>query len=157
MKQKEIQAMMERAPQIEANSLSGDYRALAEYNNVILAGHETSFGMEFITWEWVQDHTSLWQGHYFGDNLEKAQKDFTSRSGLLPPERMFSDEQLAVIYDAAQNMTTLYLVSNPKQEKLLNEIMSQIEEAIPHVIDLANVLTQSPTTDWREMGGMTLG
>lgn len=49
-----------------------------------------------------------------------------------------------MIFDAAQNMTTLDLVSNPEQSKLLEGIMGQIEEAVPQVIDLANELTQSP-------------
>ena len=41
-------------------------------------------------------------------------------------------------------MTTLNLVSNPEQSRLLEGIMKQIEEAVPQVIDLANELTQSP-------------
>ena len=41
-------------------------------------------------------------------------------------------------------MTTLDLVSNPEQSKLLEGIMEQLQEAVPQVIDLANVLTQSP-------------
>lgn len=154
MEKERIQAMMEKAPRIQADSLSGDYRALAEFNNVILAGHQTSYGMEFVTWEWVQDHTSLWQGHYYGDDLEAAQKDFAARSGLISPERLFSDEQLAVIYDAAQNMTTLDLTSNQKQSELLEQVMDQIEEALPQVIDLANELTETPKPRQQEMGEM---
>ena len=49
-----------------------------------------------------------------------------------------------MIFDAAQNMTTLGLVSNPEQEKLLEQIMEQVEEVVPQVIDLANELTQYP-------------
>ena len=49
-----------------------------------------------------------------------------------------------MIYDAVQNMTALDLVSNPEQGKLLERIMEQLQEAVPQVIDLANVLTQSP-------------
>ena len=41
-------------------------------------------------------------------------------------------------------MTTLNLVSNPEQGRLLEGIMKQIEEAVLQVIDLANKLTQSP-------------
>ena len=41
-------------------------------------------------------------------------------------------------------MTTLDLVSNPEQSKLLEGIMEQLQEAVPQVIDLANELTQSP-------------
>ena len=38
-------------------------------------------------------------------------------------------------------MTTLDLVSNPEQSKLLEGIMEQLQEAVPQVIDLANELT----------------
>jgi len=72
----EYQKLMEQATQIRASGLEGDYRALAEFNNVVLAGHQTRFGMEFVTWEWVQNHTSLWQGHYYGDNYAAAKQDF---------------------------------------------------------------------------------
>lgn len=53
------QKLMAQAPKIKASGLEGDYRALAEFNNVVLAGHQTSYGMEFVTWEWVQNHTTL--------------------------------------------------------------------------------------------------
>ena len=37
----EYQKLMEQAPQIHASGLEGDYRRLAEFNNVVLAGHQT--------------------------------------------------------------------------------------------------------------------
>lgn len=36
---KEYMALMETAPQLKAGSLEIDYRVLAEFNNVVLAGH----------------------------------------------------------------------------------------------------------------------
>ena len=77
------------------------------------------------------------------NNYAAAKQDFATRSGLIPSSLLFTREQLAVIFDAAQNMTTLDLVSNPEQEKLLEGIMKQIEEAVPQVIDLENELPQS--------------
>lgn len=88
--------------------------------------------------------TSLWQGHYYDNNYAAAKQDFVTRSGLIPSSHLFTREQLAVIFDAAQNMTELDLVSTPEQGKLLEGIMKQIEEAVPQVIDLANELTQIP-------------
>lgn len=110
---------METTPPLLADGLSGDY--------------------------WLQDGT-LWQGHYFnaGEGIDAAKRDFTARSGLVPAALLFTREQLSVIFDSAQNMTTLNLVSNPEQGRLLEGIMKQIEEAVPQVIDLANELTQSP-------------
>ena len=136
---------METAPRLLAEGLTGDYRRLAEHNGTLLAGHQTQYGVEFVTWNRLQDGT-LWQGHYFnaGEGIDAAKRDFTARSGLVPAALLFTREQLSVIFDAAQNMTTLNLVSNPEQSRLLEGIMKQIEEAVPQVIDLANELTQSP-------------
>ena len=130
--------------------------ALDQVRYIVLAGHEREggYGVEFITWERIQNGTELWQGHYYGNDYAAAKQDFAVRSGLLPPELLFTQEQLAVIFDAAQNMTTLGLVSNPEQEKLLEQIMEQVEEVVPQVIDLANELTQYPKQ--HEPGGMQL-
>ena len=137
---------METAPPLLAEGLSGDYRLLAEFNHIVLAGHERegNYGVEFVTWERIRNGTSLWQGHYYDNNYAAAKQDFATRSGLIHSSLLFTREQLAMIFDAAQNMTTLDLVSNPEQEKLLEGIMKQIEEAVPQVIDLANELTQYP-------------
>lgn len=74
--------LMEQASLIKASGLVDGYRALAEFNSIILAGHQTRFGMKFVTWEWVQNHTSLWQGHYFGGDFEAAKQDFVTRPGF---------------------------------------------------------------------------
>ena len=147
---------MALAPRLVADGLTGNYRLLAEFGDVVLAGHERAggYGVEFITWERIQEGTRLWQGHYYDNDYAAAKQDFAVRSGLLPPELLFTQEQLAVIFDAAQNMTTLGRVSNPEQEKLLEQIMEQVEEVVPQVIDLANELTQSPKQ--QEPGEMQL-
>jgi len=140
--------LMEQAPPLLAEGLTGDYRLLAEFNGTVLAGHHTQYGLEFITWDRTHDH-SLEHGHYYdtssgAEAYAAAKRDFAVRSGLLPADVLFTAEQLAIIYDAAQNMTIHGLVSNPEQEKLLEGIMEQIQEAVPQVIDLANELTESP-------------
>ena len=145
---------MVAAPLLTADGLSGDYRVLAEFDNVVLAGHEREggYGVEFITWERIQNGTGLWQGNYYENNYATAKQNFATRSGLIPPALLFTPEQMAVIFDAAQNMTVEGFVSNPKQEKLLEQVMEQIEEVVPEVIDLANELTQYPKQ--HELGGM---
>ena len=145
----EYMNQMDTAPSLKAVGLDDSYRLLADFNGTVLAGHLTKYGAQFITWDRSPDGTSLNQGHYYGpdcgiEGYAAAKQDFTVRSGLLPVNLLFTKEQLAVIFDAAQNMTVLGLVSNPEQEKLLEEIMNQVEIAMPEVIDLANELTQSP-------------
>lgn len=144
MEQKDILAQMDKAPMIKATSLSGDYRLLGEFNNIVLAGHWTRFNLEFVTWEWVQDHTTLWQGHYYGDDLDSAQRDFVTRSGLVPESRLFTDKQLAVIFDACQSAQVYNAPENAEHERLLESVMDQIGTALPEVVDLANELTQTP-------------
>lgn len=53
---------METAPLLKADGLSEDYRLLAEFNDVILAGHErdSTYGVEFITWERPYDGSSTY-------------------------------------------------------------------------------------------------
>ncbi len=61
----EYMRQMETAPQLTASGLTGDYRLLAEFNDVILAGHPTRYGVQFITWEWVRERTGLNAGTYY--------------------------------------------------------------------------------------------
>lgn len=132
----EYTKLMARAAQIKASGLEGDYRALAEFNNVVLAGHQTRFGMEFVTWEWVQNHTTLWQGHYYGDSYAAAKQDFVIRSGLLPQERIFSDQQLAEMYRCIHETLENAYPITPEREKLLAESAEQIEAAVPNLEEL---------------------
>lgn len=132
----EYQKLMEQAPQIHASGLEGDYRRLAEFNNVVLAGHQTRFGMEFVTWEWVQNHTTLWQGHYYGDDYDAAKQDFVTRSGLLPQEQLFSDQQLTEMYRCIHETLENGYPITVEREKLLTESAEQIKAAVPHLEEL---------------------
>ena len=43
-------SQMEAASQLTASGLKGDYRLLADFNDVVLAGHPTKYGVQFVTW-----------------------------------------------------------------------------------------------------------
>ena len=90
----EYMRLMESAPVLKADGLTGDYRLLAEFNDVVLAGHERdrAYGVEFITWERTYDRTGVWQGHYYENNYSGARQDFAVRSGLLDQDRLFTNE-----------------------------------------------------------------
>jgi len=90
----EYMRLMETAPPLKATGLEGDYRLLADFGGAVLAGHPTKRGMEFVTWEWDYPHTGMWQGHYHGGSYAEAKRDFAVRSGLIPRELVFSEEQL---------------------------------------------------------------
>lgn len=132
---KEYMALMETAPQLKASSLDSDYRVLAEFNNVVLAGHSTRFGVQFATWEWVQDHTSLWQGHYT-DSYAVAKEEFATRAGLLPKERVFIEEQLAEIYRCVHETLESGYPLTKEREKILSGITAQIERSVPDLNEL---------------------
>ena len=46
----EYMRQMERAPELEADGLESGYKLLGEFNDTVLAGRETRFGIHFITW-----------------------------------------------------------------------------------------------------------
>ena len=148
---------MEVAPVLKTEGLSGDYRLLAEFNGVVLAGHERTGndGVEFITWERIQAGTSLWQGHYLGNNYAAARQDFAVRSGLVDQDRLFSDEQLAEIYRCIQEtLDSGYPITDSRRE-LLERACTQIENAIP---DLDERVYQSNQADLELADrSMTLG
>lgn len=147
----EYTKLMENAPQIKASGLEGDYRSLAEFNNVVLAGYETRFGIEFVTWEWAQNHSALWQ-RYYDNDYAAAKQDFVARSGLVPEERLFSDEQLAEIYLCIyESLDSAYHIS-PNREGLLMQSIKQIEAAVHNLDDLVQ---KSNETEWHNNMRMT--
>lgn len=141
---KEYMTLMETAPQIKASSLEGDYRALAEYNGVVLAGHPTKFGVQFVTWEWIQNHSALWQGHYT-DSYIAAKTDFATRSGLISKDRLFSDQQLAEAYRCVHETLESDYTITPEREKLLTGIADQIETAVPRLNELVQRSNEQET------------
>ena len=99
----EYMSQLAAAPQLTANSLTEDYRLLADFNGVVLAGHPTRYGVQFVTWERSSDRTSLGSGHYYGpgggaDSYTAAKRDFATRSGLIPRSALFDQKQLIEIY-----------------------------------------------------------
>ena len=46
----EYMSQMEAALRLTASGLTGDYRLLADFNGVVLAGHPTQYGVQFVTW-----------------------------------------------------------------------------------------------------------
>lgn len=151
MRKPEYERLMEQAPQIKASGLEGDYRLLAEFNDVVLAGHQTKYGMEFVTWEWVQGHTSLWQGHYYGDNYEGARLDFVTRAGLIPQDRLLSSEQLVEVYRSVHDTLDSEYPLTREREQLLKGVAAQIERTVPNLDELvqksneAELLAQEQT------------
>ena len=63
---------MERAPELKAAGLDSGYKLLGEFNDTVLAGRETRYGVNFIIWSWNPEHTGLSHGNYFMENYAGA-------------------------------------------------------------------------------------
>ena len=129
---------------MKADGLSGDYRLLAEFHGVVLAGHEqeSRYGVEFITWEWINDRSGLWQGHYYDNNYEGAQQDFVERSGLIAQDRLFTNEQLAEIYRCIhETLDSGYPITDSRRE-ILQNACTQIENAVSNLDELVQASNQ---------------
>ena len=132
----EYMRQMEAAPQLTASGLTGDYRLLAEFNDTVLAGHPTKYGVQFVTWEWVQNHTALYQGNYYGpeggtDSYAAAKRNFAIRSGLVPRSALFTPEQLTEVYRCSHEpLESEYPITDERQ-KCLESAAEQIERCVP--------------------------
>ena len=152
----EYMSQMAAAPQLTTNSLTGDYRLLADFNGVVLAGHPTRYGVQFVTWERSSDRTSLGSGHYYGpgggaDSYTAAKRDFATRSGLIPRSALFDQKQLIEIYHCSVEVQAgLYSITD-EQGKCLQSIIDQIELSIPN---LGELLDQEQKIEAPEDGGM---
>ncbi len=134
----EYMRLMEAAPHLVATGLEGDYRLLADFGGAVLAGHPTTHGTEFVTWEWDYQHTGMWQGHYYGGNYAGAKQDFAVRAGLIPREMMFSEEQLVDLCRCcAQALASPDSTFTYDDEQRIGGIQEQIERLCPGVMERA--------------------
>ncbi len=132
--------LMEQAPPLVADGLSGDYRLLAEFNGIVLAGHERDwrYGTEFVTWERVQNGTGLWQGHYMENDYTAARQDFAVRSGLVDENRLLSDEQAAAVYRCVRDTLERDCSLTVEQENLLEDVCSKMRQCVPDIDELTD-------------------
>ena len=84
-----------------------------------------------VTWEWDFDRQGVHAGHYFMENYEAAKQDFTVRAGLVESQRLFSDEQIAVIKNACEFALEDDATLSYAEEKQLHSVQEQIELLLP--------------------------
>ena len=129
----EYMHLMDRAPQLRATGLNGDYRILADFGNAVLAGHPTEYGVQFITWKWSYDRTGVGQGHYYEQNYAGAKQDFAVRAGLIPQTMIFSSKQLDDLYRCCQRTRELDDTLTYEGEQRIIEAQEHIETLAPGV------------------------
>ena len=128
---KEYMRIFERAPALKAIGLEDSYKVLADFGDAVLAGRSCKTGAKFVTWEWDFDRQGVHAGHYFMENYEAAKQDFAVRAGLVESQRLFSDEQLAVIRNACAFALEDDATLSYAEEKQLQSVQEQIELLLP--------------------------
>ena len=139
----EYMTAMERAPKLQATGLEGDYRILADFGDVVLAGHPSERGVQFVTWEWDWDREGVHHGHYFQNGYEEAKHDFVRRSGLLPREALFEPEQLAEMHRALAFVCEQDEGLSIGREKEIKAIMEQLKCLLPESPEQTRTMEQS--------------
>ena len=128
---KEYMRIFECAPALKAVGLEDTYKVLADFGDAVLAGRLGKKGANFVTWEWDFDRQGVHAGHYFMENYEAAKQDFAVRAGLVESQRLFSDEQLAVIKNACEFALEDDATLSYAEEKQLQSVQEQIERLLP--------------------------
>ena len=128
---KEYMQIFDRAPALKAAGLEDTYKVLVDFGDAVLAGRLCKTGAKFVTWEWDFDRQGVHAGHYFMENYAAAKKDFAVRAGLVESQRLFSDEQLAVIRNACAFALEDDATLSYAEEKQLHSVQEQIELLLP--------------------------
>ena len=128
---KEYMRIFERAPALKAVGLEDTYKVLADFGDALLAGRCCKTGAKFVTWEWDFDRQGVHAGHYFMEDYEAAKLDFAVRASLINEQRLFSDEQLAVIRNACEFALEDDATLSYAEEKQLQSVQEQIEVLLP--------------------------
>ena len=128
---KEYMRIFERAPALKAVGLQDTFKVLADFGDAVLAGQLGKKSAKFVTWEWDFDRKGVHVGHYFMENYEAAKKDFAVRAGLVESQRLFSDEQIAVIKNACEFALEDDATLSYAEEKQLQSVQEQIEALLP--------------------------
>ena len=128
---KEYMRIFERASALKAVGLQDTFKVLADFGDAVLAGQLGKKGAQFVTWEWDFDRQGVHAGHYHMENYDAAKLDFAVRAGLIKEQRLFSDEQLAVIRNACEFALEDDATLSYAEEKQLQSVQEQIELLLP--------------------------
>lgn len=147
---REYMTLLEQAPPLQAQSLTGDYRLLADFNGAVLAAHPTRLGVQFVTWDWSFDRTGLNQGNYFQENYAGAKQDFAIRAGLISKQQIFNQEQLIEIYRCCSDTLDAGFDLTAEQEKCIRGVQEQIAIAAPDALERIREQEQHPMESYNQ-------
>lgn len=129
---REYVGLYEEAPQMEADGVH-DYRKLAEYGNIVLAGtYSENYGFMFTTWNQDKERGYVSSGDY-SPNYEYAKESFVRRSGLIQEQRLFQPAEAENLYrcvDYARNHCGSLTF---EQSKALDELAEKLSYGYPEI------------------------
>jgi len=138
----EYMRQMEKAPFLQAQGLEDRYKLLADFNGTVLAGMESKFGIQFVTWDWDLDRKGVSHGNYYMSDYAGAKRDFATRSGLIDKQHLLSDEQLTEVYRCIHETLDSGYPITVQREKLLRDTAEQIEWAVPDLEERVTLSNQ---------------
>ena len=141
----EYMRLMEKAPVLVANGLEDRYMLLADFNGTVLAGMHTRYGVQFATWDWDLDGAGVHWGHYHGNSYAAAKEDFAVRSGLIPEQKLFKNEQLIEIYRCCADTLDAGFDLTYEQEECIRSVQEKIEREMPDIRD--RIIEQDQRTE----------
>ena len=146
----EYMRQMETAPFLKADGLEDGYKVLADFNDIVLAGIQSKYGVQFVTWDWSFDRKGVSHGHYYtglysSGNYEAAKRDFATRSGLIPEQQLFREKQLIEIYRCCTDTLQGSFELSYDQEKTIQDVRKQIEECLPDIMERIQQQDTEPT------------
>lgn len=128
----EMEHAYRQAPHLELSGVNS-YKKILQYNQHLLAARYDGNGhFRFVTWQVNFDQTGVTLGHYFYRNeYEQAKEDFIQRSGLVDERKLFSKEQLYLLYSALlySRFHDINLDYADKQE--IDQLIRHIEAVAP--------------------------
>lgn len=148
----EYMTIIETAPSLKADGLEDGYRVLADFNDIVLAGIQSKYGVQFVTWDWSFDRKGVCHGHYYtglysSGNYDAAKRDFATRSGLIPEQQVFREEQLIEIYRCCTDTLQGGFELSYDQEKTIQEVRKQIGECLPDIMERIQQQDAEPTQE----------
>ena len=113
---------------------------------------QSKYGAQFVTWDWSFDRKGVCHGHYYtglysSGNYDAAKRDFAVRSGLIPKQQLFREEQLIEIYRCCTDTLQGGFELSYDQEKTIQEVRKQIEECLPDIMERIQQQDAEPTQE----------
>lgn len=139
----EYMQAMDRSPYLKVPGVSAEYKSLIDFNGTVLAGTETKYGVNFVTWDWDFNYGGLSHGHYYSGNFNGAKKDFAVRSGMVENDLFFNEDQLIEMYRCCTDTLDENYILTRAQVATIRSIKEQISKALPNIHELISSQSES--------------